>query len=112
MRCGGFSFELGGPLNGGSASSSANDQLDTVTTSRIKKKVQRILHPIADFTVHDNPSIKSANLTLNGKQAFATGGRITILSGPSGGVASDQGSALGGNTTFTISKGGRTIGPA
>ncbi len=46
---------------------------------------------------------------LVGKQIFPTGGQIIVLSGPMGG---GTGATIGGNTAFTISKGGRTIAPA
>ncbi len=41
-----------------------------------------------------------------------TGGRITVVAGPPGGVAGPSGAALGGTTVFTIASKGRSIAPA
>jgi hypothetical protein len=49
------------------------------------------------------------DLKLIGTQAFATGGRLTIVSNSSGGVIGATGAPLGGNTVLTISKKGNTI---
>ena len=47
----GFTFEFGTPLNPSAAGNAANYQVDSVTTKKVKKKVQHVLHPITNFTV-------------------------------------------------------------
>jgi hypothetical protein len=54
----------------------------------------------------------SVDLTLIGKQTFATGGQLTIVCGPSGGVTGASGAPLGGTTVLAISAEGRMITPA
>jgi FG-GAP-like repeat/PKD domain len=108
----GFAFEFSEALDPASADDSANYHLDTVATKRVKKKVQRILHPITSFRVSYIAESDSVTLTLASKQTFPTGGQITVLGGPSGGVTGSSGAALTGNTTFTISKDGNNIEPA
>ena len=109
----GFVFDFSGPLDRATCGpTSANYQLDTITTKRVKKKVERTLHPITNFTVSYTAASDSVTLTLAGKQAFPTGGQLTVLGGSSGGIRGPSGAPLGGNTVFTISKGGKKIGPA
>lgn len=99
-----FTFEFSGPLDPASADNPANYHLDAFVTKRVKKKVERTLHPIAKFTVSYAPATDSATLKLAGKQTFPTGGQLTILGGA-------PGSLLGESTTFAISKGGKSIEP-
>ena len=61
--------------------------MDLVTTRKVKKKVQHILHPLSGFTVSYSPASDSVTLTLAGTQTFPTGGQITVVGGPTGGVA-------------------------
>jgi RHS repeat-associated protein len=107
----GFAIDFSAPLNPASATNPANYQLDTVTTKRVKKKVKRILHPITRFTVSYSAANDSVDLTLIGKQAFPTGGQLTLVSGPSGGVTGASGAPLAGTTALAISAKGRTITP-
>jgi len=93
----GFSVEFSAPLNPASANNPVNYQLDTVTTKKAKKKVMRIMHPISNFTVSYNAASDSVNLALVGTQPFPTGGQLTIVSGPSGGVTGASGAPLGGH---------------
>jgi hypothetical protein len=105
----GFEVDFSAPLNPASARNPVNYQLDTVTTKRVKKTVKRILHPITQFTVTYSAANDSVDLTLIGKQTFPTGGQLTIVSGPSGGVTGASGAPLSGTTVFAISAKGRTI---
>ena len=65
----------------------------------------QILHPITNFTVSYVAASEAVQITLGGKQAFATGGQITIASG----LTTAAGGILEGNAVFTISKGGKSI---
>ena len=68
----GFEFEFSSPLNPASATNSANYQVDNVTTKRVKKKVERILHPITKFNV--SYSNDAVTIVLAGHETFKTGG--------------------------------------
>jgi hypothetical protein len=105
----GFHLDFSALLDPASATSPVHYQLDTVTTKRVKKTIKHILHPITQFTVSYSPAHNSVDLTLIGKQTFPTGGQLTIVSGPSGGVTGASGAPLGGPTVFAISVKGRTI---
>ena len=105
----GFTFDFSAALNPSSAMRSANYQLDTITTKRVKKKIHRVLHPITSFSVSYSAADDSVTLTFAGKQAFPAGGQITVVSGPTGGVTGAAGAAIVGNNVFTISPGGRSV---
>jgi len=105
----GFTFDFSAMLSRSSATSNGSYQVDSVSTKRVKKKVERILHPIRSFSVAYSPPGDSVTLTFAGKQTFPTGGQITVVSGPKGGVTGASGAALTGNTMFTISSVGRNI---
>jgi hypothetical protein len=105
-------FRFSSPLDARSAANPAYYQMDDVTTKKVKKKVQHTLHPLSGFTVSYSPGTDSVTLTFAGSQTFPTGGQITVVSGPSGGVAGPSGSALAGTTVFSIAPKGRTIAPA
>jgi hypothetical protein len=107
----GFTVDFSAPLNQASATNRLNFQLGTVTTKKVKKKVTTILHPITNFTVSYIPSTDSIDLTLIGTQTFPTGGRLTIVNRPPGGVAGASGAPLAGTTVLAISKKGSTIRP-
>jgi hypothetical protein len=107
----GFAFDFSEPLNPSSAGNTANYQVDAVTTKRVKKMVKQILHPITSFAVSYSAVSDSVTLTLASKQTFPTGGRITVISGPPGGLIGASGEALVGNTVFIIAREGRSISP-
>ncbi|MGO9471150.1 MAG: IPT/TIG domain-containing protein [Isosphaeraceae bacterium] len=105
----GFTFLFSAPLNPSSATRVTNYQVDTVTTKRVKKNTQRVLHPITSFSVAYSAASDSVTLTFVGKQTFPTGGQVTVASGPRTGITAVSGAALAGNTVFTISQGGHNI---
>jgi hypothetical protein len=107
----GFVIHFTQPLDPSAAGDSANYQVDTVTTKRVKKVVRRILHPITSFSVVYSESSDSVTLRFAGKQAFRTGGQITVITGPPGGLTGPSGQALTGNMVFLIAPGGRSIAP-
>ena len=104
----GFTLDLGVPLNAASASDSANYQVDAVTTKRVKKKIETILHPIKKFTVSYVAASDAIEIKFNAMETFPTGGQLTIL----GDMTTASGDTLSGPAVFTISKGGKRIGPS
>ncbi len=104
----GFTLEFNMPLAAAAVSNPGNYELDTVTIKKVKKSLDRVLHPIKTFTVTYAPASDSVTLKLAGTQSFPTGGRITVL--PE--VTGDSGSVLFGTTVFTITTGGKKIKPS
>ena len=104
----GFTLDFNMPLAAAAASNPGNYELDTVTTKKVKKGLDRVLHPIKNFTVTYTPASDSVTLKLAGAQTFPTGGQLTVLPG----VTGDSGSVLIGTTVFTITPGGKAIEPS
>jgi uncharacterized repeat protein (TIGR03803 family) len=107
----GFMFDFSAPLNPPSAARSANYHVDTITSKRVKGRIQLIFHPITRFSVAYNAARDAIALTFVGKQTFPTGGQTEVVSGPSFGVTGLTGAALAGDTVFTILAGGKKISP-
>ena len=103
-----FALDFSVPLNAASASNTANYQVDTVTTMRVKRKIETILHPIKNFTVSYVAASDAIQIKLGATETFPTGGQITVL----GGLTTASGSTLSGPAVFTVSKGGKSIGPS
>jgi hypothetical protein len=101
----GFTVDFGVALNSTAASNAANYQVDTVTTKKVKKKKETILHPITNLTVSYLAASDAVEITLGANQTFPTGGQITVL----GGLTSASGGTLSGPATFTLSRGGKSI---
>ena len=99
----GFTLDYGVPLN-----SAAAYQLDTITIKKVKKQKQTILRPITSFTVSYLAASDEVKITLEATETFPTGGQLTVL----GGATTAAGGMLTGNAVFTISKGGKSIGPS
>ena len=91
----GFVFDFSQPLNPSSAANSANYQVDTITTKRVKKQTRHILHPITSFSVAYSAANDSVTLTFAGKQTFRTGGQITVVGGSPSGVTGSLGRRAG-----------------
>jgi hypothetical protein len=108
----GFTIRFSSPLDPRAAANPGNYRVATATTKKVKKQVQRILHPLAGITVVYSPASDSVTLTLPGSQTFRTGGEVTIVGGAPGGIVGASGGALGGLTVFTIAPKGRSIAPA
>jgi hypothetical protein len=108
----GFSLAFSEPLNPATATSRSDYQLASITIRKVKKKIVKILKPISSITVSYNPASDSVTLSLVGKQAFATGGQLTVIGTPPSGVSGATGAPLGGTTVFAISKNGKTIAPS
>ena len=67
--------------------------MDTVTTRKVKKRVEHILRPITGFTVSYDAAGDAVTITLGKPETFPTGGQITVLPGVTGGL----GRAAGGD---------------
>ena len=104
----GFTLDFGVPLNTASASNTASYQVATVSTKRVKKKIETILHPIKKFTVSYVAANNAIEIKLGAMQTFPTGGELTVL----GGLTTASGGTLTGPAVFTISKGGKSLRPS
>ncbi len=102
-----FTLDFGVPLNPAAAGNAANYQIDSITKKKSKKGSQTILHPITNFTVSYVPASDAVEIAFTATETFPTGGQITVLSG----VTTAAGGTLTGNAVFTISKGGKSVGP-
>ncbi len=101
----GFTVDFGVPLDAAGAANRADFQLDTVTTKRVKKKSETILHPITKFTVSYVAASNAVEIKLGAAETFPTGGRLLVL----GGETTAAGGTLSGPAVFAISKGGKSI---
>ena len=101
----GFMVDFGVPLSNASVSNRGIFQLDTVTTKRVKGKIETILHPIKKFTVGYVAASNAIEVKLGSAQAFPTGGQLTVL----GGMTTASDSTLSGPAVFKISQGGKSI---
>jgi RHS repeat-associated protein len=112
----GFEIEYSSAMNASAAGNAANYQVDRASTKRVHRKKVTVLHRVP-VTVNYNAMTNSASLRITGKQAFAQGGKMTVIAAPPGGVSSAAGVFLDGNNegqagddgTFTISPGARKI---
>jgi hypothetical protein len=100
----GFTLQYSTAMNSGTAGSSANYTVSSATTKRVKNKKVTVFKPVG-FTASYDAVKHTVALTLSGKQTFATGGQITVVYAPPGGVSSQDGIALDpADATFTIQK--------
>ena len=99
----GFTLDFGSPLDPSAATDAANYQVDSVTTRKVKKKVEHILHPITNFMVSYSAASDAVTIAFGSPETFPTGGQIAVLGGVTGGT--------GGPVVFAISKGGKSIAP-
>ena len=104
----GFRLQFNIPLGAAGAANPASYQIEAVKMKKVKKKIEKVLQPFEGFTVTNNPGAESVTIKLTGAQAFPNGGRIKILPG----ITSGSGSVLTGETTLTITAGGKKIRPS
>ncbi|MGP0063459.1 MAG: beta strand repeat-containing protein [Isosphaeraceae bacterium] len=101
------------PMNSGTADNASNYQVDWVSTKKVKKKVQTILHPIGVLSATSNASNTAVTLATSATNAkFAKGGQLTIIAAAPGGVDSAAGVYLAGNNIFTITAKAGSIEPS
>jgi hypothetical protein len=105
----GFTLDFNTSLGAPAVSNPGNYELDSVTIKKVRKSLDRILHPIKNFTVTYSPVNDSVTLGLAaGAQKLRTGGQITVLPG----ITGDSGDVLVGPTVFTITAGGKKVEPS
>jgi hypothetical protein len=104
----GFTLDFSTAIGATAASDPANYALDTITTKKVRKSVERTLHPVEIFAVTYTPASDSATLELDGAPTFRTGGQIAVLPG----VTGDPSVLLMGTTVFTITPGAKAVEPS
>jgi ELWxxDGT repeat protein len=101
----GFALEFSRPMSA-SVLNAADYQLEEVRKVGGRSKLAKV-KPVG-LTVSYDTSSSTVTVEIAGKQPFAKGGVLTVNTA----VASAAGKSLAGNSAFTISPGGKTIGPA
>ena len=104
----GFTLDFGTPLDPSTAANPANYRVNTVATKKLNKKVEHILHPIADFTVSYGEADDAVTIAFGSPQTFPTGGQDHGAERPH---RRHPGGPLEGPTVFDISKGAKSIAP-
>jgi hypothetical protein len=102
-------FDFSAAMNPVTTNNPANYVIDQIVSKRVKGKPVKVLKPVKILKIV-NPSNKSVELLLAGKPTFKTGGEITLVATPPGGISSAAGGQLDGNNrgsggdngTFTI----------
>lgn len=74
---------------------------------KVKNALVRVLQPFKAFTVTNNPDTESVTIRLSGAPTFPSGGRINVLPGITAGTSS----VLKGETSLTITPGGKKVRP-
>ena len=92
----------------GSAGSAANYQMGTFVTKTVRRKRVTVVKPIG-FSASLNAAGNAVTLMPAGKQAFKTGGQITLLAS---GLRSAANILMSGNVVFNIAKGGKSLSRA
>jgi hypothetical protein len=107
-RLTGYSLEFNIPLSESAVDDPANFTLDTITTKKVKKTIERVLHPVTSVTVDYTPTTRTVTLLLPNTLALKSGGRLSV----SPAVTEGSGAVLTGTTVFSIAPGGKSISPA
>jgi ELWxxDGT repeat protein len=102
----GFALEFSRPMSA-SALNTADYQLEELRPKRAGKSKLAQLKTVG-LTVSYETSSNTVTVDFAGKHKFAKGGVLAVNTA----VASAAGKSLGGNTTFTISPGAKSITPA
>jgi streptogramin lyase len=98
----GFELDYSTAMDPATAGRTANYQVTTTTTQRMKRKRVTVQTPVA-IQAKYNASKNAVTLMIMGKQTFAIGGTITVTATPPSGVSSASGDLLNANdTVFTI----------
>ena len=92
----GFVIDFDTAMNPATVGNAADCQIEARVMKRVKRKRTQVPQRVAFRSTYD-PSKNSVNLTLVGKQTFAAGGQITLISSPPSGISSAQGIFLDGN---------------
>jgi hypothetical protein len=105
----GYMIDFSNKLNAASADIATNYQVDTLRTKKVKKKKVLVLQPVHDFRVSYNDTNATVELLFTNRPTLKTGGRITVVGGPSSGVTDLSGSFVSGDRVLAISPGGNRI---
>ena len=98
----GFAIDYSTAMDPSTAGLAANYQVAMAVTKRLKRSRITVLKPV-HFTAAYHSSSDSVTLTIKGKQPFAKGGQIKVISSPPNGVSSEAGVLLDiSDTVFTI----------
>ena len=108
-----FTFTFSTAMDQGSVTNFNNYQVDWVSTKKVKKKLETVLHKVAIKTATYNASNNSVTLVTNATKAtFPKGGELTVVGLPPGGVESAAGVfPAAGTSVFTISPRASRIAP-
>ncbi len=104
-RLTGFEIAFSAAMNPATAGNAGNYQVESISRKRVKKKSTQVLHPVP-IRVQYNAASDSVDLLLAGKQAFKSGGQITVVATTPGGVSSALGVLLDGNNEGTAGDNG------
>jgi hypothetical protein len=106
-----FVFEFSTAMDPASVNNTNNYQLDSVSTKKIKKRVQTVLHSIGIQSATYNASTNSVTLVTSATSTkFPKGGRLTVIGSPVG-IESAAGAFLAENAVFMISPKARSLAP-
>jgi type VI protein secretion system component Hcp len=100
----GFTLQFSRPMGSG-AGDVADYSLEMIVSKATKKKPAGL--KLVGLTVTYTPSSDTATVNIAGNQSFTNGGLLVV----SDAVSSSDGAPLGGSKSFSIGKGGKTIGP-
>ena len=105
-------FQFSTAMNPATADNVNNYQVDSISTKKIKRKIQTVLHPIGVLSATSDASNKFVTLATSATKAkFPKGGQVTIVNSPPGGVSGAAGGFLAGNLVFIISPKATAIQP-
>jgi hypothetical protein len=91
-----FQLSFSTAMDPATAGNVSNYQVGWFSTTKVKKKLMTVLHPLA-FKVQYSAASESVSLQLLAPQTFKQGGQINVLAAAPGGVSSAAGILLDGN---------------
>ena len=106
-------FDYSTAMNAGTVRNANNYQVDWISTKKVKKKIQTVLHRVSILSATPNATNTIVTLVTSATQSrFAKGGQITVIYTPPNGVSSAAGVPLpAGDSTFTILPKAKRIAP-
>ena len=105
----GFKIQYSLAMNQATAELASNYQVKAMTIKRMKNQMVKVLTPVKCSATYDGSS-NSVTLKIIGKNPFAKGGQITIVTSPPTGVNSQLGVALSSSySSFKIAANAKRI---
>ena len=99
----GFKIQYSIAMDPSTAGLYTDYKMDSISLKRKKNQTVKVFAPV-HFTAKYDQAGKSVTLTVTGKNPFAKGGQIMIVTGPPTGVSSQVGVPLNSRyTSFNIS---------